>query len=184
MDPAGPSFRSADQHVVHVYDDPATLVRGVASYLAVALLHGEAALVLATAENRDALQLALELRGLPVDQLRREGQYVDRDATTMLEHLVHDGRLDPLAFDALIRAEVADLVGRGGGLSVYGEMVALLWRSGLAATASELEDRWNALAERARFRLYCGYDSAAFDRLGTPAEAARVLTAHSDVRCS
>ena len=28
------------------------------------------------------------------------------------------------------------------------------------------------------------YDSAAFDRLGTPTEASRVLTAHSDVRCS
>lgn len=184
MDPAGATFRSADQHVVHVYDEPGTLLRGVAAYLATALLHGEAALVVATAAHRDALHDALDRRGLPVDDLRARGQYVVLDAETTLEHVVHDGRLDPHAFAALVASEVGELAGRGGGLSVYGELVALLWRRGQAAAAVQVEDLWNELSTRERFRLYCGYDSAAFDREGTPAQAARVLTAHSDVRCS
>lgn len=184
MDHAVATFRSADQHVVHVYDEPGTLVRGVGAYLATALLHGEAALVVATEAHRDAFDVALDQRGLAVDALRARGQYVALDAEALLAHLVQDGRLDPHAFSALVGAEVADLAARGGGLSVYGELVALLWRRGEAATAVQLEDRWNELATRERFRLYCGYDSAAFDRQGTPAQAARVLTAHSDVRCS
>ncbi len=184
MDPVGTIFRSADQHVVHLDDEPGTLVRGVAAYLAVALLHGEAALVVATAAHRDALEVALELRGLPVAELRARGQYIALDAGTTLDLLVHDGRLDLLAFQALVAGEVADLVGRGGGLSVYGEMVALLWRRGDAETAVQLEHLWNELAAAHGFRLYCGYDSATFDRQGTADQAARVLTAHSDVRCS
>ncbi|MCY7365045.1 MAG: MEDS domain-containing protein [Frankiaceae bacterium] len=184
MDPAGATVRSADQHVVHVYDKSGTLVRGVAAYLAVALLHGEAALVVASAAHRDALDVALDQRGPAVDELRARGQYVALDAEALLKHLVPDGRLDPHAFGALIGTEVEDLAGRGGGLSVYGELVALLWRRGQAAAAVQVEDLWNDLAGSHRFRLYCGYDSAAFDREGTPAQAARVLTAHSDVRCS
>lgn len=184
MNTAGVKFRSADQHVVHVYEESGTLVRGVAAYLAVALLHGEAALVVATAAHRDALEVALDLRGLPMEELRARGQYVALDAEALLEHLVPAGRLDPHAFGALVSAEVEALAGWGGGLSVYGELVALLWRRGQTAAAVQVEDLWNDLADSYRFRMYCGYDSAAFDREGTAAQAARVLTAHSDVRCS
>ena len=42
-------------------------------------------------------------------------------------------------------------------MTIYGEMVGLLWDRGQAVAAMRLEDFWNELAMDLPFTLLCGY---------------------------
>ena len=43
------------------------------------------------------------------------------------------------------------------GVSVYGEMVGLLWSQGMTISAMHLEELWNELQCELPFSLLCGY---------------------------
>lgn len=179
-----PPVPTAQHHTVQVYDDPGVLARCVGAYLATALQHGEAALVVATPAHRDAVADDLVRRGHDVARLRAQGRLVELDADEALGLLMPGGELDGTAFEVHVAARLAGLRDRFGGVSAYGEMVARLWGRGLAPTAVALEHLWNDLGTRVPFRLYCGYDSAGFDRAGTPDDVSAVFAAHSDVLCA
>lgn len=171
-------------HLVQIYDEPAELVTCVAPYLAVALRHGEAAVVVATPEHRALFAEALAERDVDVALARAEGRIVELDAAQTLASFSPDGQADPLLFGAHVGELVRDLRARFGHVSAYGEMVALLWAEGRAAEAVRLEELWNELGRQQQFRLYCAYASAVFDGGGTPQDVAGVFAAHTDVLCA
>jgi signal transduction histidine kinase len=64
-------------------------------------------------------------------------------------------------------------------LTVFGEMVALLWSVGKTDAAIQLEQLWNGLARRHEFDLACAYPSYFFDRPEHAESFLKVCSAHS-----
>ena len=80
------------------------------------------------------------------------------DAETTLSSLLLDGEPDRDRFRSVIGTLLSDVCSRNpGGVSVYGEMVGLLWSEGRVAAAMRLEELWNELQRELPFSLLCGY---------------------------
>jgi anti-sigma regulatory factor (Ser/Thr protein kinase) len=147
---------SGPDHFVGVYDHDGELVPVAAGFLSGSLAHDGAAVVIATARHRRALDRALEAKGCPVQALRATGRYRSLDAEATLARIMRDGRPDAQAFAETIGA-VLDDAGLGGPVRLYGEMVGLLWDGGNRSGAIELEALWNDLAAQREFSLFCAY---------------------------
>lgn len=140
-------------HAVHIYDDDAQLVHWVADAFAAAAVAGRATLMVATPAHRETIEQELRSRGVPLDrQIHRS-----LDAGTTLDSLLTDGHPDPVLFDQMVAPLVAELSHGGHGLTVFGEMVDLLWDRGHATAAMALESSWNTLGTKLDFSLLCAY---------------------------
>ena len=66
---------------------------------------------------------------------------------------------DPAAFWQVISPVIQHASGTAGPVRVFGELVALLWESGQAGAAIDVEALWNEMASRYSFSLLCGYSA-------------------------
>jgi diguanylate cyclase (GGDEF)-like protein len=168
-------------HLVEFYETEAFLVDTVCRFLVPALRDGDAAIVIAAPDHRDAFEAALEDAGIDVEAAVREGRYLGFDARDVLSRFMVGGSPDAERFGATIGA-VMDRAGAGGrAIRAYGEMVALLWDDGDVASALALEDLWNDLGEVRAFELLCAYPMRAFEDPGSAAAFARVCAQHTKV---
>lgn len=172
--------RSVHDHVVGFYERDDELISTVSQFLAVALDNDGAAVVIATAAHRAALESALAAAGLSVEDLIRSGRYRSLDAAETLAAFMLGERPDRAAFESVIGAALDDLAGDGP-VHAFGEMVALLWDTGDVAAAIELESLWNDLAEDHTFSLYCAYAMSSLELSGDLAAAKCVCDRHSGV---
>ena len=172
-----------DAHVVQLYDDRRSLVEAVTASTGCALLHGEAALVLATPDHRAELAEALTRGGLAVGRLRLSGQYAELDAESVLAWASgRDGELDATLLVEALDDQLGRQTRRWRRVCVYSDLVSCLWGRGDVLGTLRLEGAWNELVRTRPVRLHCGYDSAGFADSGSADQALQVLTAHSDVR--
>jgi anti-sigma regulatory factor (Ser/Thr protein kinase) len=167
-------------HVVGFYERDDELVAEVTSFLASAFDRQGAAVIVATAPHRAAVEAALVAGGYAVRHLTETGRYVALDASETLAAFMRDDHPDPAAFAAVIGNVLDDLPGDGP-THAFGEMVALLWDAGNAEAAIELESLWNDLAESRTFSLYCAYAMASLEQSGDLAAAKHVCDRHSNV---
>jgi diguanylate cyclase (GGDEF)-like protein len=171
----------AHDHLVEFYETESFLVDTVARFLLPALRDGDAAIVVATAEHRDAFEAALDEAGIDVQAAVREGRYLGFDARAVLSRFMVDGAPAPARFARAI-GDVMDEAARGGrSIRVYGEMVALLWDDGDVASALALEDLWNELSDIRSFELLCAYPMRSFEDPDCAAAFQRVCEQHSTV---
>ncbi len=155
-------------HLVEFYDSEAFLAYSVRDYLVPALRRGDAAVIVATREHRNAFEAVLTKAGVDADSARAEGRYVAVDARETLSRFMTDGGPDATRFAAAVQELIAGVSGPARRVCIYGEMVALLWEDGDIAAAMAVEDLWNDLAASNRFSLLCAYPTTAF----APAETA------------
>jgi hypothetical protein len=157
-------FRGDMRHVVQFYSNEACLYSTVATFVGEGFLSGEPAVVIATEPHTKGILDALTARFIDVAAALRAGDFVLLDAEATLAALMAEG--------APSRAFVIEHLGaviersRGGRkrahVRVYGEMVDLLWNTGRADAALELEMLWNDLASQCAFSLLCGYSMGNF----------------------
>ena len=179
-----PAPLPAGDHLVQIYESEAGLEAAVGTYLSSTLLHGEAALVVATPEHRAAFLTGLAERGFDVAALRAQGRLLVLDAEETLASFCRpDGELDPAGFASVVGGQLEALRARHGGVGVYGEMVACLWQRGDAPTAVALEHLWNDLGRRQDFRLFCAYSDGCLAGAGTEEQVQAVFDTHSHVLC-
>jgi PAS domain S-box-containing protein len=172
-------------HMVQFYGEDAALIDGVSAYIGEALEEGNAALVLTTAEHREALRKHLEARALDMPRAMAEGRYVVLDAAETLSKFILEGWPDPVRYEETVARLVAQVraAARGNSprLVVFGEMVALLWAQGKFQTAVRLEQLWNELQQRESFSLRCAYPIRGFDRAEHAEAFLAICSEHSHV---
>jgi len=144
-------------HVVQFYDHDSELADRVAGYLRGVLDGRGAAIVIATAAHRQAIQARLAAAGADLAAAARRGDYVALDAEGTLAAVTTEGRLDREAFERVIGGRITPAGRDGRPVRAYGEMVALLWQAGLVNDAVQLEEMWNELGRRQSFSLLCSY---------------------------
>jgi hypothetical protein len=168
-----------NDHFVELYEDDADLVDSVRTFLSIGINEGEAAVVIAGASHRTAIEAALE-RTLDLAEARDRGVFRSLDAAETLARFMVGDDVDTGRFEDVIGDVLRGAASGGRRVRVFGEMVALLWEQGNVQGAVNLEDGWNTLAARYDFRLFCAYPAthlAAAD----PASLTDVCNRHSHV---
>lgn len=143
---------TAERHGVHFYSTDEGVVAAVADTFEAAIAGGESLLLVATPEHRAGIEAELRRRGARLDQL----PFYPFDAAETLDSLLVNGVPNRQLFQAVVGALVMKLVCEGP-LSIYGEMVNLLWQRGDVMAAMRLEGLWNELGAGTDFSLLCGY---------------------------
>jgi anti-sigma regulatory factor (Ser/Thr protein kinase) len=165
-------------HQVQFYGSDDVLGLNVAGHLAVPLLRGEAAVVIASTEHREIFAAELAANGIDVPALRLAERYLELDATEALALFMTDAGPDELRFRATIGTTVDRAANRFGAVAAYGEMVDLLAADGRLVAALELESLWTGLISESRLRLLCGYRT---EHIGAGTSYESVCAAHDAV---
>jgi anti-sigma regulatory factor (Ser/Thr protein kinase) len=144
-------------HVVKIYQRDPDLFTEVGRFAAGALRAGDVAILIATGPHLEGIEAELRVLGIDVDVARQGGRIVLLEAISLMNEFVADGRVDAEGFAAVVGAAVRRQLDAGYGVTIYGEIVALLWDSGHVVAAIELEALWNDLGRTIPFSLLCGY---------------------------
>jgi len=168
-------------HSVHIYENSSALISRLCGVVSSSLQVGDAVLVVATADHRDHLVKELENSGVDVRTHAREGLYTMVDAKDLLHTFIVDGMPDAELFQSSVGALLlnARRAARGSrqGLTVFGEMVAVLWDAGHKEAALQLEALWNDVLHDRSFHLHCAYPRSGFIN----GDEASVCNLHSHV---
>jgi hypothetical protein len=115
------------------------------------------AIVIATAGHRAAFKARLADAGVDAAAAAGRGAYLALDASETTGRFMRADRPDGAAFEEVVGSLIQGAAQRGAPVRAYGEMVALLWESGLVGAAIEVEALWNDLGRRYPFSLFCAY---------------------------
>ncbi len=173
----------APVHSVHFYKTHDALIDRLCGVVCSGLLIGNSVLIVCTEEHRTQLIKALERLEVNVRDYARKGRFSICDATEMLAMFMVDGLPDSRLFMSSVGKLLADAKkaarSREKTLTVFGEMVAVLWEQGNKAGALALEDLWNGLMQERVFHLHCAYPGWLFSKDET--EFDDICAAHSHV---
>ena len=176
---------SAAVHSVHIYDEHASLINRLCGIVTSGLQIGGSVLIVATSFHRDQLVKELTKAGVNIRKHARDGTFAMYDAEATLATFMVEGRPDREFFmksvGDLLKAAKKKARNKAGSLTVFGEMVSVLWDQGHKQAALELEELWNdALNDRA-FHLHCAYPRWGFIRDDAETAMADVCRAHSHI---
>lgn len=147
------------RHAATFYENQESLVTTVAGFIRQGLVSGEPALVIATAEHREAIEIRLQIGFIDVAARKRAGDLVIVDAEELMGTFMIGGSPDPAAFERNVGAFMNQMQRGRARTSVraYGEIVNVLWQAGSTEAAVKVEMLWNKLASSFDFSLLCGY---------------------------
>ncbi len=174
-------------HAVQFYTDGAFLVDELSRFIGSALVAGDSAVVIATKAHREGLAQGLQSRGLDIARAIEQGRYIALDAAETLAKFTPHAWPDAALFTEVIgsvlgqAAAAADNRGKNPHISVFGEMVALLWDQGNPEGAVRLEQLWNNVARMYPMSLRCAYPMNAFDREEHGDSFLKICAEHSHV---
>jgi len=169
------------EHFVQFYEADAFLLESLGDFTAAAVGAGEAAIVVATREHREALEARLREKGLDVTAAVECGQLVLLDGAETLSKFMVGEAPDAELFAERIGEVIARAAEGRPRVRIYGEMVALLWAEGNYDAAISLEELWNALQAKHSFALFCAYPMHGFAGEGPGRGLTDVCTTHSRV---
>ena len=170
---------AAGDHFVQVYRDQRFLSDAVAQYAGAGLERGEAVVIIARPEHREAFARELAAKNLDIATLMQHGRLVLLDAEETLATFMQDGRPDWQRFHAQIGGLIAKMRLEFPGVCAYGEMVDLLWQRGERDAALRLEEFWNDLARLQTFSLLCAYFMDNLDAAAYPGPLECVCKVHT-----
>ncbi len=172
-------------HSVHIYDEPSALINRLCGIVKSALEMGNSVLIVATASHRNDLVQELGHAGVNVRDRARDGRFAMYDAKETLASFMLKGRPDRDLFlgsvGKLLDESKKNARSAEKGLTVFGEMVAVLWDEGNKEGALELESLWNDVLNDRAFHLHCAYPRWTFINDGDDSGLAAVCHAHSHV---
>jgi hypothetical protein len=140
---------SVPVHSVHIYDEHSSLIKRLCGVVSSGLKIGNSVLIVATAHHRNELVKELSDAGTEVPQYAREGLFSMYDAQETLDTFMVNGMPDRKLFlhsvGCMLGPAKKNARSKDSGLTVFGEMVAVLWEQGEKQGALALEDLWNDL---------------------------------------
>lgn len=172
-------------HSVQFYSDDPFLIDALSRFIGAALGAGDAGIVIATESHRSQLAERLAARGVDVNLAVEQGRYIALDAAQTLAQFMANGFPDEERFANVIGGVITRSKAATGlahsRVSLFGEMVALLWGEGKTEAALRLEQLWNQIAQSHSFSLVCAYPLAHFYRADQSEEFLKVCAEHSAV---
>lgn len=172
-------------HSVHFYDADEALIQRLQNVISSGLDAGNSILIVATDAHRAQLCAALKKRGTDVHQMENDGMLSFFNAHETLAHFMVNGVPDRDLFlssvGELIVAAKQSARNDMRGLTVFGEMVSVLWEQGNKKGALQLEALWNDLLNDRAFHLHCAYPRALFEHDADAVGMQAICEGHSHV---
>jgi anti-sigma regulatory factor (Ser/Thr protein kinase) len=178
---AHPLGVAPSDHVVQIYRSDPDLFAEVGRVVSAALAAGEVALLIASRPHLEGFEGELRVLGVDVDAAQESGRIILCDAVSLMKEFVAAGQVDAAAFAAVVGPVVRRQLDAGYGVTIYGEIVALLWDSGHVMAAIELESMWNDLGRTMPFSLLCAYHADSVLGAEHTGALAQVCGLHSHV---
>lgn len=175
---------SLGSHSVQFYSDDDYLIAQVTRAIGVALISGEAAVVIATPPHREELEKSFVSNVPGFYDAVAEGRYVAMDAAETLSRFMVEGSPDPARFMQVVGSAVkgaSRCAKNGDRVAAFGEMVAILWDQGNKTAAIRLEQLWNDLMEKYPLSLLCAYRIQSFSKLQDQEHFLNICEEHSHV---
>jgi hypothetical protein len=169
------------EHVVLFYRDQEELAGWVSEYLLPAIAGDGVAIVLATPDHRRSFEERLARAGVDVAAARARGAYQALDASETIRGFMVGDWPDPASFWRELTPLLQQAVKVGQPIRVFGEMVALLWETGLVNAAIEVEAMWNELGGQSPFSLLCAYPAQSASCAHHLDAVTEVCRAHTEV---
>ncbi len=170
-------------HSVHFYDSHNSLIDRLCGIVSSGLVIGNSVLIVCTEEHRKQLVGELERLEIDVRDYARRGRFSMCDASEMLAMFMVDGLPEADRFLSSVGRLLLDAKkaarSKDQGLTVFGEMVAVLWEKGNKSGALALEELWNRTMEENAFHLHCAYPNWLFG--GNSTEMQHICQVHSHV---
>jgi len=172
-------------HSVYFYDTDTALVDRLCAIVKSALDVDNSALLVVTPAHCVELLKELRRRRIDIRAAEMVGRLTILDARSTLDTFMVNGRPDPARFLSTVGQVINSLRDEAAeeskGLSVFGEMVSVLWQEGNRAAALELESLWNDALNMRPFYLHCAYPRRSFTPGVDVDEMASICRAHSHV---
>ncbi|MGN6794989.1 MAG: MEDS domain-containing protein [Streptosporangiaceae bacterium] len=185
MDSQVEAIRSGPpDHIVLFYQDDRNsreLTDQAGEYLLKPLRNDGAAIVLGTWEHRLSFARYLVQADVDLAAARASGRYLELDAHDTVDNLVTDSHADPASFWAQIAPVIRRAAESGQAVSIFGELVAVLWEAGQIGAAIEVEAMWNELAVQFPFSLLCAYPTQSVTGAGQRDQLTEVCRAHTEI---
>jgi len=173
------------RHEVEFYSDEKAFLETLNHEIHGSLKAGNAAVIFATEAHRCALEGRLQSLDFDTSEVKAQGRYVSFDAAETLNQIVTNGTLDSTKFMQLMEAVIVkandSLRTDGTCVTIFGEIVALLWARKARDEAIRLEQFWNELLSSHRFSLLCAYPVSAAERIEQGESLTRICATHSAV---
>jgi PAS domain S-box-containing protein len=178
-----PPLLNHSTHSVQFYSEDHLLIEELTRLIGTALVSGDAAIVIASKDHRDALARELKARDFNISRAMAESRFVSLDAAESLSRFMSNRRPDPERFLQFAGGTIAKAksAAKSEHVVVFGEMVSLLWAEGNQEAAIRLEELWNTLADKHSFSLRCAYSMNAFNKHEHAESFARICAEHSAV---
>jgi DcmR-like sensory protein len=172
-------------HSVHFYDADDALIQRLQSVVSSSMEAGHSILIVATDAHRTMLCAALKKRGVDVFKLESDRTLICLNAHETLARFMVKDRPDPQRFFESVGGIVMSAKQAASkstrGLTVFGEMVAVLWEQGKHRGALQLEALWNDLLNDRAFHLHCAYPRSLFGTNADGASMRAICEEHSHV---
>jgi hypothetical protein len=170
-------------HSVHFYENHDALIERLCGIVSSSLLIGNSVLLVCTEEHRAELIRSLDRLEVDVRDHARQGRFLMYDAGEMLSAFMVGRRPDEERFRGCVGKVLGEAKkaarSRRGGLTVFGEMVAVLWEKGNKAGAVALEKLWNHAMQERAFHLHCAYPTWLFQE--DDADLQEIYHAHTHI---
>lgn len=177
-------MREENNHWVQFYTDETFLTDAVRRFAIKGLQDGEAVVVAATAEHVESLTRSFQHAGFAAADFLASGQLTYVDAHAALHQITVHHWPDLRRFEQVLGGLIAEKTAKFGRLSLYGELVNVLWQGGFVRSAARLEEMWNGLLKKHRFRLFCGYKIDLLDPHSNSETLEEICHSHAQVACS
>jgi len=177
------------RHAMQLYTDEGLRLDDLGAFTGTALRKGEVVAVAGTDATRDGLAWRLSECGFNVAALTDQGRYLPLNAEDLLAQIMSDGRPDESRLaelgERLERARLAAATAPETRISIFGEMVALLFQNGNPEAAIDLERIWHGFLSTGQVSRHiftlCGYHSACFEDNAHPVLFSNVCAQHDSV---
>ena len=167
-------------HVVQFYEKDEILINALAGFVGDGINCDDACVIIATPEHIASLDNRLKEHGLHIEALMADNRYFPVDAEETLSKFMIDDWPDAPLFFLTISELLAPIKKTGRRVRAFGEMVALLWKSGNRDATLQLEYLWNQFCENEPMSLFCAYPSDGSDD-DLQSALSKVCCAHSMV---
>lgn len=165
--PAGVPSANLEQsdfgHIVRFYSDDVSFLDELTGFVCDVLRSREPMIMVATEQHCELIRKMLAKKGC--DQDRQP--FVLLSAEKTLDGFMINNRPDAMRFrDMMLRTLARARGGYGRNeqrVTIFGEMVAVLWSQGNPKAALELEELWNDFGRTQRFSLICAYPARLFE---------------------
>jgi PAS domain S-box-containing protein len=182
-----PRYPGHDQgrHAIQFYQEDEALLEALDRFIGTPLGAGDPAIVIATEVHLQGLAQRLNARGISLTKAARDKRYIGLDAVETLSDIMVDGQPHKTRFSDFVAGLLARIKPvvecEKRTVTIFGEMVAVLWAAGNVEAALKLEQLWNDIAKTHSFSLLCAYPMSAFHREETSEPFLKICAEHSAI---